>query len=285
MLFFFFLNLVCPLFIQIYTMGNMFCCIQVDQSTVAFKERFGKLDEVLEPGCHFVPWILGYQLAGNLSLRLQQLDVKCESKTKDNVLVNVVASVQFRALADKVVDAFYRLSNPRSQIQVYVTDVIRASVAKLNLDDVFERKNIAKAVDDELLQVMSAYGYEIVQTLIVDIIPDEHVKRAMNEIYAAKWKAEAEAESKFLSGLGTAIQRRVIADGFINSVLGFSETFPGTTGKDIMDMVLTDQYLDTMKEIAAASKSSVIFIPHGPGAVHDVGGQIRVGFLRASTSQ
>ena len=33
---------------------------------------------------------------------------------------------------------------------------------------------------------MSAYGYEIVQTLIVDIEPDEHVKRAMNEINAGK---------------------------------------------------------------------------------------------------
>lgn len=35
-----------------------------------------------------------------------------------------------------------------------------------------------------LLQAMSAYGFEIVQTLIVDIEPDVHVKRAMNEINA-----------------------------------------------------------------------------------------------------
>lgn len=37
-----------------------------------------------------------------------------------------------------------------------------------------------------VLQAMSAYGYEIVQTLIVDIEPDERVKRAMNEINAGK---------------------------------------------------------------------------------------------------
>lgn len=36
----------------------------------------------------------------------------------------------------------------------------------------------------DLLQAMKTYGYEIVQTLIVDIIPDQTVKKAMNEINA-----------------------------------------------------------------------------------------------------
>ncbi|KAE8718490.1 Hypersensitive-induced response protein 2 [Hibiscus syriacus] len=136
-------------------MGNLFCCVQVDQSTVAIKERFGKFDDVLEPGCHCLPWCLGSQLAGHLTLRLQQLDVRCETKTKDNVFVNVVASVQYRALAEKANDAFYKLSNPRTQIQAYVFDVIRASVPKLDLDNAFEQKNdIAKAVEDELEKVI-----------------------------------------------------------------------------------------------------------------------------------
>ncbi|KAH7851141.1 hypothetical protein Vadar_007756 [Vaccinium darrowii] len=131
-------------------MGNLFGCMIVDQSTVAIKEKFGKFDEVLEPGCHCVPWCLGSQLAGHLTLRVQQLDVRCETKTKDNVFVNVVASIQYRALADKANEAFYKLSNTRSQIQAYVFYVIRAFVPKLNLDDTFEQKNdIAKAVEDE----------------------------------------------------------------------------------------------------------------------------------------
>ncbi|PPS17328.1 hypothetical protein GOBAR_AA03239 [Gossypium barbadense] len=301
-------------------MGNLFCCVQVDQSTVAVKERFGKFDEVLEPGCHFLPWCIGSQLAGRLTLRLQQLDVRCETKTKDNVFVNVVASIQYRALAEKANDAFYKLSNPRTQIQAYVFDgltnsylialisffnllpnVIRASVPKLDLDDAFEQKNdIAKAVEDELEKAMSAYGYEIVQTLIVDIEPDEHVKRAMNEINAAARmrvaanekaeaekiiqikRAEGEAESKYLSGVGIARQRQAIVDGLRDSVLGFSVNVPGTTAKDVLDMVLITQYFDTMKEIGAASKSSSVFIPHGPGAVRDIATQIRDGLLQAS---
>lgn len=281
-------------------MGQVLGLIQVDQSTVAVKESFGKFDEVLEPGCHFLPWCIGKQIAGYLSLRVQQLDVRCETKTKDNVFVNVVASVQYRALAEKASDAFYRLSNTREQIQSYVFDVIRASVPKMNLDDVFEQKNeIAKAVEDELEKAMSMYGYEIVQTLIVDIEPDEHVKRAMNEInaaarmrMAANEKAEAEkilqikraegdAESKYLAGMGIARQRQAIVDGLRDSVLAFSDNVPGTSAKDVMDMVLVTQYFDTMKEIGASSKSSSVFIPHGPGAVRDIATQIRDGQLQA----
>lgn len=285
-------------------MGNLLCCLQVDQSTVAIKERFGKFQEVMEPGCHCLPWYLGSRVAGHLSLRLQQLDVRCETKTKDNVFVNVVASIQYRALADKANDAFYKLSNTRAQIQAYVFDVIRASVPKLDLDETFEQKDqVAKAVEEELEKAMSAYGYEIVQTLIVDIEPDERVKRAMNEINAAARmrvaanekaeaekilqikRAEGEAEAKYLSGMGIARQRQAIVDGLRDSVLGFSVNVPGTTAKDVMDMVLVTQYFDTMKEIGAASKSSAVFIPHGPGAVRDVAAQIREGLLQASSTQ
>ncbi|PPS04570.1 hypothetical protein GOBAR_AA16096 [Gossypium barbadense] len=307
-------------------MGNLFCCVQVGQSTVAIKERFGRFEDVLEPGCHCLPCFLGSQLAGHLSLRLQQLDVRCETKTKDeefipkdhhfvlvflffsptiayaamfvfhqlareaetdwslwssyqdNVFVNVVASIQYRALADKASDAFYKLTDTRKQIQSYVFD----------------------AVEEELEKAMSAYGYEIAQTLIVDIEPDVHVKRAMNEINAAARmrvaanekaeaekiqqikRAEGEAESKYLSGLGIARQRQAIVDGLRDSVLGFSVNVPGTTAKDVMDMVLVTQYFDTMKEIGAASKSSAVFIPHGPGAVRDVATQIREGLLQAA---
>jgi regulator of protease activity HflC (stomatin/prohibitin superfamily) len=63
-------------------MGQILGLVQVDQSTVAIKETFGKFNEVLEPGCHFLPWCIGQQIAGYLSLRVRQLDVRCETKTK-----------------------------------------------------------------------------------------------------------------------------------------------------------------------------------------------------------
>ncbi|RID64723.1 hypothetical protein BRARA_E03641 [Brassica rapa] len=191
-------------------MGNLLCCVLVKQSDVAIKERFGKFQKVLNPGLQFVPWVIGDYVAGHLTLRLQQLDVQCETKTKDNVFVTVVASIQYRVLVDKASDAFYRLSNPTSQIKAYVFDVIRACVPKLNLDDVFEQKNeIAKSVEEELDKAMTAYA------------------------------------------------------------------------KDVLDMVMMTQYFDTMRDIGASSKSSSVFIPHGPGAVADVAAQIRNGLLQA----
>jgi len=162
-----------------------------------------------------------------------------------------------------------------------------------------KKNDVAKAVEVELEKAMTNYGFEIVQTLIIDIVPAETVKKAMNEINAAARmrvatqdkaeaekilqikRAEAEAESKYLSGLGIARQRQAIVDGLRESVLAFSDNVPGTTAKDVMDMVLVTQYFDTMKEIGASSKSSSVFIPHGPGAVHDVAGQIRGGLLQA----
>ncbi|WVZ64714.1 hypothetical protein U9M48_014194 [Paspalum notatum var. saurae] len=271
-------------------MGQILGLVQVDQSTVAIKESFGKFSEVLEPGCHFLPWCIGQQIAGYLSLRVRQLDVRCETKTKDNVFVTVVASVQYRALAEKASDAFYKLSNTREQIQSYVFDVIRATVPKLELDDAFEQKNdIAKAVEEELEKAMSMYGYEIVQTLIVDIEPDDpaRMREAASEKAEAEKilqikKAEGEAESKYLAGVGIARQRQAIVDGLRDSVLAFSANVPGTTAKDVMDMVLVTQYFDTMRDIGASSKASSVFIPHGPGAVKDVAAQIRDGLLQAN---
>ncbi|KAK8949327.1 Hypersensitive-induced response protein 1 [Platanthera zijinensis] len=285
-------------------MGQSQCCYQVNQSTVAIKESYGKFDEVLEPGLHCVPWITGKKVSGYLSLRVQQLDIHCETKTKDNVFVMVVASIQYRVLANKAADAFYKLSNPREQIQSYVFDVIRAAVPKLKIDDVFEQKNdVAKVVEDELEKAMSMYGYEIIQTLIVDIEPDINVKKAMNEINAASRmrvaanekaeaekilqikRAEGEAESKYLSGLGIARQRQAIVDGLRDSVLAFSSNVPGTSAKEVMDMVLITQYFDTMKDIGASSKSSAVFIPHGPGAVRDIAAQVRDGLLQGNSFQ
>ncbi|CAN1266080.1 Hypersensitive-induced reaction 1 protein [Linum perenne] len=251
-------------------MGGILCCVQVDQSTVSIRERFGKFDDVLEPGCHCLPWFLGSQIAGNLSLRVQQLDVRCETKTKDNVFVTVVASIQYRALAERANDAFYKLTNTRGQIQAYVFDVIRASVPKLSLDDTFEQKNdIAKAVENELEKVTARMRMAA------------NDKAEAEKILQIK-RAEGEAESKYLSGLGIARQRQAIVDGLRDSVLGFSENVPGTSARDVMDMVLVTQYFDTMKEIGASSKSSAVFIPHGPGAVRDVAAQIRDGLLQAN---
>jgi len=175
-------------------------------------------------------------------------------------------------------------------------------VPRIKLDQVFETKDeIAHAVRDELEKVMTTFGYAIVQALVIDIEPDARVKASMNEINAAQRlrvaaadqaeaqkivavkAAEADAESKYLSGLGIARQRKAIVDGLRDSVLAFSEVVGGTTPKDVMDLLLINQYFDTLKEIGAHSKTSTIFIPHSPGGVSDVAQQVRDGFIQGAS--
>ncbi|KAJ7525074.1 hypothetical protein O6H91_17G035200 [Diphasiastrum complanatum] len=278
---------------------NWLCFSCVDQASVGIVERCGRFSHVAQPGLHCFNLLAGEWLAGILSLRVQFLDVRCETKTRDNVFVSLECSIQYRVVHLHADDAFYELQNPREQIQAYVFDVVRAFVPKMSLDEVFEQKSdIAKAVSEELEKVMSAYGYSIEQTLIVDVLPDPSVRRAMNEINAAQRmrmaavekgeaekilqvkKAEGEAEAKYLSGLGIARQRQAITDGLRENVLMFSNEVPGTSAKDVMDMVMVTQYFDTMKDIGNSAKNTTMFIPHGPGHVSDIAEQIRNGIVQ-----
>jgi len=271
---------------------------------VGFVEKWGKYTHTLSPGLHFVNPFCGEGLIGTLSLRVQELDVRCETKTQDNVFVMVSVSVQYHVLHDIEYDAYYKLTNPRQQITAYVCNVVRSTVPRIKLDHVFETKDeIAHAVRDELEKVMGSFGYKIVQALVTDIEPDAKVKASMNEINAAQRlrvaaadqaeaqkivavkQAEAEAESKYLSGLGIARQRKAIVDGLRDSVIAFSEVVGGTTPKDVMDLLLINQYFDTLKEIGAHSRTNTIFIPHSPAGVADVSQQVRDGFIQGASAE
>ena len=273
------------------TVGPFFFIVQ--QQTVAVVQRLGKFDRLAEAGLHIrVPFI--EKVAGTVNLRVQQLDVEVETKTRDNVFVRVIVSVQYFVLAEKVYDAFYKLDDPVNQIKAFVFDVVRARVPKIKLDDVFEKKDeIAGAVKAELSQVMDDFGYGIVKTLVTDIDPDAKVKEAMNEINAAQRMraaatekgeaekimqvkaAEADAEAKALSGKGVADQRQAIVEGLRESVDEFQRTVPGTSPQDVMNLILMTQYFDMLKDIGQSSKANTILLPHSPGHVGDISSQLR----------
>jgi regulator of protease activity HflC (stomatin/prohibitin superfamily) len=272
----------------------------VRQQTVALIERFGRFKRVALPGLNLkIPLI--DRIVGRPNLRIQQLDVQIETKTKDNVFITCVVSVQYFILPDKVVDAFYKLQNPREQITSYVFDTVRARVPAIILDDVFERKDdIAHAVKQELDAVMDDFGYGILKTLVTDIDPDAKVKSSMNEINAAQRMreatiqqaeaekirvvkaAEGEAESKALQGKGIADQRKAIIDGLKISVESFSSSVDGANAQDVMNLVLMTQYFDTLKDIGLSGKSNTILIPHSPGGMGDISEQMRNAIITAN---
>eukprot|EP01102_Stenamoeba_stenopodia_P004573 TRINITY_DN14875_c0_g1_i1.p1 TRINITY_DN14875_c0_g1~~TRINITY_DN14875_c0_g1_i1.p1 ORF type:complete len:284 (-),score=51.59 TRINITY_DN14875_c0_g1_i1:343-1194(-) len=279
------------------------CFATVEQSNVGVVESCGKFEKLARPGCICLNPCTE-TVAGRVTLRIQQLDVRVETKTQDNVFVTVIVAVQYHVLPERVYDAYYKLSTPHSQIQAYVFDAVRSYVPKLPLDGVFESKEeIANAVKTELGKSMDSYGYFIVQALVTDIEPDSTVKKAMNEINAAQRlrvaatdkaeaekilrvkAAEAEAESKFLGGQGIARARKAIIEGLRESVTEFTEAVPGTTSQHVMDLILMTQYFDALKDIGTHGKASTIFIPHSPGAVNDIQGQLRNGILSADAAR
>ena len=264
----------------------------VRTAEVAVITRFGKFLRVADPGLN---WKTPYfdTVAGMVSLRVNQITLTMETKTKDNVFVTIPISVQNRVRPEKVYDAYYKLSDPVAQIKSYVEQVILGHVPGMTLDEVFaSQSSIAAAVKQELDADMATFGYEIVNVLVTDIVPDEKVKSAMNDINAAQReqvaanargevekilvvkKAEAEAESKALQGQGIANQRKAIIEGLQVSIEQFQKVVDGASSKDVMQLVMVTQYFDTLKSIGESDKTNTLFLSHSPSAVKEVSDQI-----------
>ena len=275
----------------------------VNTAQVAVITRFGKFLRVADAGLN---WKMPYfdSVTGMVSLRVNQITLTMETKTKDNVFVTIPISVQNRVRPEKVYDAFYKLSDPVAQIKSYVEQVILGHVPGMTLDEVFaSQSSIAAAVKLELDADMATFGYEIVNVLVTDIVPDAKVKSAMNDINAAQReqvaanargeaekilvvkKAEAEAESKALQGQGIANQRKAIIEGLQVSIEQFQKVVDGASSRDVMQLVLVTQYFDTLKSIGENDKSNTLFLSHSPAAVREVSDQILDAMLVAERSK
>lgn len=269
----------------------------VKQQTRAIVERFGRYVRTANPGLNIkIPFI--DNVVQRVSLRVQQLLIEVETKTLDNVFVRLLVAVQFRVVMGSEADSYYKLQDHEEQIKSYVLDVVRAKVPKMNLDEVFEKKDdIGTAVKSELDVSMKIYGFEIPNALVTDVNPADNVKAAMNEIQtqrrlqdAATAKgeankilvvknAEAEAESMRLNGEGIAHQRRAIVDGLRESIAAFTDKIGGVNERDVLNLVLLTQYLDTIKEVGMSSGSKVILMPHSPAGMSEVAEQIRTAII------
>jgi len=286
------LFIIVALLILVIFFGGVFT---VSQQTAALVERLGKYNGTRLAGLQFkVPLI--DRVAGRLSLRVQQLDVPVETKTKDDVFVRLKVSVQFFVLKDRIFDAFYRLENAHDQITSYIFDVVRAEVPKMRLDDVFVRKDdIAVAIKGELDGAMNEYGYGIVKALVTDIDPASEVKVAMNRINAAEReklaaeyegeaeririvaKAKAEAESKRLQGQGIADQRREIARGLEDSVDILNKV--GINSQEASALIVVTQHYDTLQAMGESSNSNLILMPNSPSSASDMLTQMTTSFV------
>ncbi len=283
------------LIILIFLFSGLFI---VKQQTSVIVERFGKFLSIRHAGLQFkIPFV--DRVAGRISLKIQQLDVIVETKTKDDVFVHLKISVQFLVQKNHVYDAFYKLQNPQEQITAFIFDVVRAEVPKMILDDVFIKKNeIALAIKRDLKEAMLNYGYDIIKALVTDIDPDENVKIAMNRINASERekvaaqfegdaqriliveRAKAEAESKRLQGKGIADQRREIARGLEESVETLNNA--GINPQEASALIVITQHYDTLQSIGSESGSNLILLPNNPMAASNMLNDMTASLLAAN---
>ena len=278
----------------------MGCFVSVPNDKIALLTHCGKFKKTASPGFQLVCTPLGYGVAGYATIRVQEVVVSCETKTKDNVFVNIQVAIQYEIIRERVYEAFYSLENPQTQISAYVFDIVRSAVPSLLLDEVFESKEeIAIQVKQSLLKKIGEFGYKIHQALVTDITPDSKVKDAMNEINASKRmrqaatekaeaekllivkRAEAEAESMFLQGQGIARQRKAIMDGLKDSVGVFQDSIRGSTPRDVLELVLITQYFDTLRDISSTPNTKAVFTQDVPGNAGATTDAVRMGMMQA----
>lgn len=282
------------LFVLIVILSGIFT---VQQQTRVVVERFGRFHKIAGPGLNVIIPVIDRK-AGSVTHRVRELEIKVESKTKDDVFVDLLIAVQFFVpeTEEAVKSAFYKLTNPQQQISSYVFDTVRALVPDMAVDHVFaEKDKIALAVKERLQETMTQFGYTIMQTLVNDIQPDPTVKEAMNKVNASARlreaakneaeaqkirviaAAEAEARAKELQGVGIARQRLAIANGLKESVAACSEA--GISPEEATKMVLLTQHYDTVTAVGAHSKSVVMMVPYSPQGMSNVAEQITAALL------
>eukprot|EP00796_Vickermania_ingenoplastis_P004038 gene4038-2890_t len=267
-----------------YNCGLCDCCYCISTGRVGIVESCGKFSRTADPGCHcLIPCV--DVVKTELPLAVQIASSRVETRTRDNAVVHISCAFHYRVLEEYASTAFYRFANPAEQIGSYAAAVVRGEVPKYTLDELFlTSEEIKKVVDEELREKLREFGFELVSTLVTDIDPSKDVKQAIcqtqinayrrvaaehqaeiNKIVAVK-EAEADYEEKRLAGVGLAEERKAIMDGLHSSIEEFRKQVPGSKAKNVMNLLLMNQYFDAMKDIGADSKNKLIMMPGGNSA-------------------
>src|ERR1700734_2344525 len=122
----------------------------VETAQVAIVQRLGKFARVAGPGLNWkTPYIEA--VVRRMSMKVQQFDVQVETKTQDNVFVQIPVSIQYKVIPEGVEAAFYKLSDPVKQIESMGYNVVLGHVPKMKLDDTFlNQADIAGDLRDNL---------------------------------------------------------------------------------------------------------------------------------------
>jgi regulator of protease activity HflC (stomatin/prohibitin superfamily) len=270
------------LFVLVVLAGMSFT---VQSGNAAVVERFGKFNRVGHAGLNLkLPFI---ERKFEISLKVQQVDLKMETKTKDNVFVAIPVSVQYSISPLKIFEAVYTMANPKGQMESIVNNILLGHIPSMEFDEVYSSQpQIAMWVKSELDKEMAPVGYTINRVLVTDIVPSAAVRDAMDNINIANRNqvsakaqgeadrikvvaaANAQAEAKQLQGQGIANERIAIAKGFKEAIDMIKES-ANMPGEDAYAMLLFTNWTDMLSAVGTSQNSTVVFVPSGPSGLLD----------------
>ncbi len=257
----------------------------VQSGEAAVIERFGKFHRTAPTGLNAkVPFTETRSL---ISLRVEQVDLVMETKTRDNVFVSIPVSIQYAINPGKLFEATYTMSSPRAQMEALVNNILLGHIPSMDFDEVYtSQPQIAIWVKAELDKEMSPVGYTMNRVLVTDIVPSAEVRQAMDAInianrnqVSAKAQGEAErikvvaaaqaqAEAKKLQGEGIANERIAIARGFREAIEVMKES-ADVPGAEAYSMLLFTNWTDMLSAVGTSPNSTVVFVPSGPSGLAD----------------
>ena len=303
-----------------YTPCCCCCCTKavtcVYEGEVGVVEQYQKFQRVENAGevllkvpCGPCLPFLNESLAQRLPLRVQELPVTAKVKSKDNVFLSIEVRVLYdieKNSPEAAYAAAYKLTDLRSQVTDYVEDVLRSFVATMDLDTIFtSTKDISAAVFDNIAERLSDFGLGLRATLVTRVDPDPTVRDSMNDINAQRRykaaavfnaeaekavdikNAEAEAECRYLQGVGLAKARKVVLEGLADTIDNI-DLFDATNNQndDVTSLLLVTQYMDTLESIAkdhhAQQQGAQLFLPVGVDVLSTMKHRLQL-FLNTTT--
>ena len=152
----------------------------VPQSKVFIVERFGKFTRTLAPGLNFIVPFLD-SVAHKISILERQLpEFRISVITKDNVEVQLEATVFYR-LVDAAASV-YRIQDIDSAIHTAATSIVRSAAGKLELDELqSSRESMNEEIAINLQEAATIWGIEITRTEITDVVIDDETKSAQRQ--------------------------------------------------------------------------------------------------------
>ncbi len=259
----------------------------VNQQSVLIIETLGKFSKVLHPGINFIIPVI-QQVRFKALLFGQNMDFAILAITSDKVTIRLDTTLIYHIKPEKVAESYYSLADPMSVMKTTIENSIRSYVALQTHEEILQKRDeLTNYLIDHLRLKFESWGREIDAFQIKDVVLPKEITDAMSKVIASKRlqeaaefeanankilkvrAAEADRESRKLSGLGVAEEREAIVNGLKESI----ENMKSATGAEttsVMNVVMLTQYMDMMKAVGQGENSKVIFMNSNPGSMDEV---------------